>query len=154
MENVLKRAKLALGCAACVWLTVAAFAAGPAMNSVTDTVYRADGTPASGTLLISWPAFTTADGKPVAAGNLSVTIGASGAVAIPLAPNAGASPDGTFYKVVFKLDDIILRSTILVNHSIANPDLFNQGVSAVAGGFADVLNSLHADGIQVQNKQA
>jgi|GEM_PF-2216743 len=53
-----------------------------------------------------------------------------------------------------KVADIILRSTILVNHSIANADLFNQGVNEVAGGFADILNSLHADGIQAQNKQA
>lgn len=50
--------------------------------------------------------------------------------------------------------DIILRSTLLVNHSIANAQLFNQGVNEVAGGFADILNSLHADGIQVQSKLA
>src|SRR4051794_30962278 len=31
----------------------------PPTSTVSDTVYRADGTPASGTLLISWPAFTT-----------------------------------------------------------------------------------------------
>ena len=34
---------------------------GVATTRVSDTVYRADGTPASGTLLISWPAFTTAE---------------------------------------------------------------------------------------------
>ncbi|HVO63521.1 MAG TPA: hypothetical protein VMT53_21535, partial [Terriglobales bacterium] len=39
---------------------------GPAMTQVTDTVYRADGSTAQGTVLISWPAFTTADGKAVA----------------------------------------------------------------------------------------
>ena len=77
----------------------------PVMTTVNDTVYRADGSPASGTMLISWPAFTTADAKPVAAGTLSVIIGGSGAVSVALAPNAGANPDGTFYKVVLKLDD-------------------------------------------------
>jgi hypothetical protein len=34
---------------------------GVATTRVSDTVYRADGTPASGTVLISWPAFTTSE---------------------------------------------------------------------------------------------
>ena len=46
----------------------AADGSAPATTRVSDTVFRADGTPASGTVLISWPAFTTADSKPVAAG--------------------------------------------------------------------------------------
>ena len=154
MENVRRNWKLALAGAAWIVLTATGWAAAPAMNTVSDTVYRADGTVSSGTLLISWPAFTTADSKPVAAGNLSVVIGADGRVSIPLAPNAGASPDGTYYKVVFQSSDIILRSTLLVNHSIANAELFGRGVDEVAGGFADILNSLHADGIQVQSKLA
>ncbi len=33
----------------------------PATTTIADVVYRADGTPAGGVLLISWPAFTTAD---------------------------------------------------------------------------------------------
>ena len=40
-------------------------AGGPSMTTISDVVYRVDSTPASGTLLISWPAFTTADNKPV-----------------------------------------------------------------------------------------
>jgi hypothetical protein len=105
MENVRRNWKLALAGGAWIVLTVAGWAAAPAMNTVSDTVYRADGTVSSGTLLISWPAFTTADSKPVAAGNLSVAIGADGKVSIPLAPNAGASPDGTYYRVVFQSSD-------------------------------------------------
>ena len=77
----------------------------PVMTTVSDTVYRADGSAASGTMLISWPAFTTADAKPVAAGTLSVAIGANGAVSVALAPNAGANPYGTFYKIVLQLND-------------------------------------------------
>lgn len=50
--------------------------------------------------------------------------------------------------------DIILKSTLLVNHKIANPDLFNQGASEIAAGMADVLNSLHTDGIVVTDKKA
>ena len=77
----------------------------PAMTTVTDVVYRADGTPAAGTLIISWPAFSTADGKAVASGNLTVPIGAGGAVSLGLAPNSGAIPSGTYYKVVYQLSD-------------------------------------------------
>ena len=72
---------------------------------VQDVVYRGDGTPASGTLVISWPAFTTANSLSVAAGSMSVAIGAQGAISIALVPNAGGTPDGTYYKVIYKLSD-------------------------------------------------
>ena len=74
-------------------------------TTVQDVVYRADGQPASGTLVISWPAFTTADNLAVAAGTMSVAIGPEGAISIALVPNAGGTPDGTYYKVIFKLND-------------------------------------------------
>ena len=77
----------------------------PAMTTINDVLYRADGSPARGMLLISWPAFTTADNKPVAAGTMDVALGANGEVQIELAPNAGGNPAGTYYKVVLKLDD-------------------------------------------------
>src|SRR5712671_2129293 len=48
---------------------------GPPLTSVVDTVYRADGTPATGVLVITWPAFVTASGTAVAAGEKSVTLG-------------------------------------------------------------------------------
>lgn len=50
--------------------------------------------------------------------------------------------------------DIILESALLANHKIANPDLFSQGATKIADGMADVVNSLHTDGITVTNKQA
>jgi hypothetical protein len=81
--------------------------AAPATTHVSDTVYRADGTPASGTVLISWPAFTTADSKPVAAGSESVTLGSEGEFATDLVPNAGATPAGSYYLVVFQLDTVV-----------------------------------------------
>ena len=84
---------------------IAAYAAEPAKTVVSDTIYRADGSPASGTMVISWPAFVSADGKPVAAGSKTVKIGADGAVNIPLVPTQGATPAGTYYKVVLSLDD-------------------------------------------------
>jgi len=90
--------------------TYVAWAAGPALTTISDTVYRADGTAAAGTVLISWPAFQTAEGDVVAAGNQSVAIGAGGSFTVQLVPNAGASPAGTYYTVVFQLDDYSVRT--------------------------------------------
>ncbi len=77
----------------------------PATTTISDIVYRSDGTPASGTITISWPAFNTTDNKAVAAGTLSVVIGNGGAMNLGLVPNEGATPAGTYYKVVLNLDD-------------------------------------------------
>jgi hypothetical protein len=74
-------------------------------TTLSDTVYRADGTPAGGTLLISWPEFTTAARGAVAAGNTSVTLGAGGASSVGWVPNANATPANTIYSVVYPLDD-------------------------------------------------
>ncbi len=81
------------------------FAQSVTLTTISDTVYRADGTPAGGTLLISWPEFSTAAGQAVAAGTTSVTLGAGGALSVQLAPNVGATPSGTFYTVVYQLND-------------------------------------------------
>ncbi|HTW49304.1 MAG TPA: hypothetical protein VMD92_15230 [Acidobacteriaceae bacterium] len=77
------------------------------MNTTTvqGTIYRADGTPASGTVLISWPAFTTAQNQAVAAGSLSTSIGANGFLSVNLTPNAGALPNGSYYTAVCHLSD-------------------------------------------------
>ena len=80
-------------------------AATPATTRISDTVYRADGAPAAGTVLISWPSFTTGDNSPVAAGVKSIQLGSQGALSVDLVPNAGAIPAGTLYKVIYKLND-------------------------------------------------
>jgi hypothetical protein len=74
-------------------------------TTVQDTVYNANGTPATGTVLVSWNAFTTASGQEIAAGTTSATIGAGGLLTIALAPNAGSSPMGSYYTAVFHLGD-------------------------------------------------
>src|SRR3954465_5569333 len=67
---------------------LAAFGTARALPPVTttgnDVVYRADGSAASGTLLITWPQFNTADNKAVAAGTLNVLIASGGAVNVAL----------------------------------------------------------------------
>lgn len=74
-------------------------------TTVTDTIYRADGTPAGGTVVVSWPAFTTSTGQAVAAGSTSATIASNGVLTVQLTPNAGAMPMGTYYTAVYHLDN-------------------------------------------------
>ncbi len=78
-------------------------------TTINDYIYRADGTTALGTVLISWPSFVSAAGEAVAAGNLAVTIGPLGAFTVQLVSNVGASPAGTYYVAVFQLDDGTVR---------------------------------------------
>ncbi len=85
--------------------SVAAHGQAITTTTVQGTVYDASGAPASGTLLISWPAFTTAASQSVSAGSTSVTIGADGFVSVNLAPNLGATPAGLYYTVVYQLSD-------------------------------------------------
>ncbi len=72
-------------------------------TTVQGTVYQADGTPAQGSLLISWPAFQTAANQAIAAGQLTVAVGADGLVSVDLTPNQGAQPAGSYYTVVYHL---------------------------------------------------
>ncbi len=79
--------------------------AAPVETLVQDTLYRADGKVARGTLTIRWSGFTTSGGQAVAAGEMTVKTNASGGIAIPLMANTGASPSGSYYRVFMKLDD-------------------------------------------------
>jgi Pectate lyase superfamily protein len=74
-------------------------------TTVQGTVYLANGTPGAGTVLVSWPAFTTASNQAVAAGSTVVTVGADGFLSVNLAPNANANPAGLYYTAVFHLAD-------------------------------------------------
>jgi hypothetical protein len=83
---------------------------GLALTSVIDTVYLASGAPAAGTLVITWPAFTTAGGSAVAPGELDVTLGTNGALDVQLMPNAGATPANVYYTVVYQLQPNEVRT--------------------------------------------
>ena len=74
-----------------------------ATTTVTDAVYLADGTPASGNLIISWPAFVTSSGTAVAPGATNVALNAKGSLSVELVPNAGATPAGVYYSVVYQI---------------------------------------------------
>jgi hypothetical protein len=70
-------------------------------TTVQGTVYLANGQPGTGTLVVSWPSFTTANGQLVPANSTTVSIAPNGFVSVNLAPNQGASPAGEYYTAVF-----------------------------------------------------
>lgn len=77
----------------------------PQTTMISDVIYRADGTPASGTLLISWPSFTTVNKEPIPAGVVNVRVASDGRISLPLVSTQNATPEGVVYKVVLKLSD-------------------------------------------------
>src|SRR5688572_12540828 len=86
-------------------LVVHAESQAPATTVVSGVVYRAGGTPAAGTVVLSWPTFNTADDRAIAAGSMTLAIGEGGLLTVALAPTVNAIPSGTYYRVVLKLDD-------------------------------------------------
>ena len=89
----------------CAALTCGGLAQKLSTTTVQGTVYFANGSPGSGTLQVSWPAFTTASNQAVAAGKLSANIGADGFVSVNLAANLGSSPAGLYYTAIYHLSD-------------------------------------------------
>jgi hypothetical protein len=108
---------------------------GPATTTVADTVYQADGTVASGNLIIFWPAFMTAGGTAVAPGVTTTTLGSGGALSVALVPNAGANPAGVYYSVVYQLGPAV------ASREIVDPVKFKDGISQIIDGTVMCLNA-------------
>jgi hypothetical protein len=100
----MKRLSIAV-CLMAAGLGNAAWAQAITTTTVQGTVYLANGQPGTGTLLVSWPSFTTASGQLVAADSMSMTIASDGFVSMNLAPNQGATPSGEYYTVIYYLSD-------------------------------------------------
>ncbi len=152
-----RRSWVEVGLVGLVWLGLtglvnladypAAMAQTIATTTVTDTVYRADGTGAAGTVLVSWQAFSTLSGASVPAGSTSVTLGAGGALSVALVANAGSEPIGTYYTVVYHLDDgsvtreywVVPVSTVPVAVSAIRSTVLPLSVAAqtVSKGYVD-----------------
>ena len=77
----------------------------PTTTTVQGTVYLANGQAGSGTLIVSWPAFTTAGGQAVAADRTTVTIAPDGFVSVNLVANLGSTPAGLYYTATYYLSD-------------------------------------------------
>jgi hypothetical protein len=76
-----------------------------ATTQIVDTIYHADGTTATGTVLIAWPAFATINGDQVPSGNTNAVITQGGALTVSLIANSGSIPIGSYYTVTYHLDD-------------------------------------------------
>jgi hypothetical protein len=88
-----------------LYLLAAAPGQAPSTTTVSGTVYLANGLPGSGTLVLSWPTFTTSGGQLIEADSTSVTIPANGLVNVNLAPNLGATPAGEYYTALYYMSD-------------------------------------------------
>jgi hypothetical protein len=131
---------LAMGLAAMAW------AQGVSTTTVQGTVYLANGQPGAGTLVISWPGFTTAAGQDVAADSMTVTIAPDGFVSVNLAPNQGATPAGEYYTAVYYMSDGTVNTQYWVIPAAANATLAQvqvqvmpaaQAIKAVSKAYVD-----------------
>jgi len=104
-------------------------------TTVQGTVFLANGQAGSGTLHVSWPAFTTANGLVVAADSLTVTIGPDGFVSVKLAPNLGATPAGLYYTAVFYMSDGTTSTQYRRRDAAELLRVLNGIVHQSAGGF-------------------
>jgi hypothetical protein len=97
----LRAARVVLVCL----VAAAALGQAPSTTTVTGTVYLANGQPGAGTLVLSWPTFTTAAGQLVVADSTTVTIPADGFVSVNLVANQGSTPAGEYYTAVYYMSD-------------------------------------------------
>jgi hypothetical protein len=115
---------------------------GPALTSVVDTVYMADGSAARGVLVITWPAFVAADGTAVAAGSLDVTLGSNGALNVALATNAGDKPGAEKKDAAMSfLQNALALTDAVAAREIINPEKFKDGISMIIDGTVECLNA-------------
>src|SRR5581483_10116610 len=73
--------------------------AGPALTTIQDTIYRADGIPYNGMAMITWTPFAAGDTSNIATQSLTATITA-GRLFVQLVPTTNATPAG-FYSVTY-----------------------------------------------------
>lgn len=105
-------------------------------TTISGTVYLANGSPASGSLIVSWPAFTTSQGQAIASGSLSTAIGANGAVSLSLAPNQNAAPAGTYYTAIYHLSDGTVNQEYWVVPPVASATIAQVRAQAESAGVA------------------
>lgn len=82
----------------------AAAAAQPALTTVQDILYRADGTRYNGTMFITWSSFLAGDASNIATANLTVPI-VNGVLSVQLVPTTTASA-GAQYNVTYNSNGV------------------------------------------------
>ena len=79
---------LALGMSVTLWAV-------PPLTTIQDVLYKADGTPFSGTLFIEWKSFEAVDYSTIATHSLSVPV-INGVLRLQLVPTTNATPQATY----------------------------------------------------------
>jgi len=85
--------------------SASAMVAQPALTTIQDILYKADGTRFSGTMNISWNSFQSGDAADIATSNLTVTI-VNGVLNVQLVPTTDASA-GANYQVSYNSNGAI-----------------------------------------------
>src|SRR5215471_9324473 len=76
----------------------------PALTSIQDTLYRADGSRFNGTVFIKWNSFLSGDASNIATANLTLPI-VNGVLKTSLVPTTTASP-GAQYNITYNMNGI------------------------------------------------
>lgn len=80
-------------------------------TTVADTIHGPDGSLPSGKIVISASStFTGADGSVVLRGTVATATVTDGAFSVALIPNAGSTPSGTSYTVIYELSGVPYRN--------------------------------------------
>jgi hypothetical protein len=116
----------------------------PPKTNVTDTIYNADGTLASGRVTISWQTFQIGS-CAVVAGRTTVIV-TNGALSVQLYPNDAAVPDGSSYRVSYALRSGVVTTEYWVVPTSTPP----VNLSAVRSATVPVPNVMFAQS-QVTN---
>ena len=74
----------------------------PALTTIQDLLYRADGSPFNGFLTIEWKSFDAGDGSKIATQNVRLRV-INGLLYVKLTPTTDATP-GTYYSVTYISD--------------------------------------------------
>ncbi len=92
---------------------VAGLLAAPALTTIQDVIYKADGTKFNGVLQITWTSFTAADTSDIATQSVTVAV-TNGYLRVQLAPTTNASP-AAVYNVTYNGDgDVQFTETWVV----------------------------------------
>jgi hypothetical protein len=73
------------------------------VTTVQDSITYADGTLASGQIVLTWPPFVWS-GVTVTGGQKAFTIAPDGTISIPCYPTVGAQPPTVYYTANYQLD--------------------------------------------------
>lgn len=99
MHNFKAPMKYILAVVALCLFAFPALAQSPLTTTVADTIYAENGSPQTGSLVISNPRFTSPDGYAIAASTETVTLSSNGTFSVALVPTFGGTPAGTYYTV-------------------------------------------------------